>query len=202
MLKRIFDLVFCGLLLVLAAIPMIVIAMLVRTTMGPPVFFRQKRPGYRARPFVLLKFRTMRDTRDEDGRLLPDDLRLVKPGTVLRRLSLDELPQLFNVMKGDLSFVGPRPLLMEYLPLYTPRQARRHDVKPGITGWTQVNGRNALTWEEKFDLDVWYVENRSFALDMKILCMTIMKVIKREGISAEGSATMPVFRGSRGSNDD
>lgn len=202
MLKRAFDLMFCGVLLILAVIPMIVIAMLVRITMGSPVFFKQKRPGYRARPFVLLKFRTMRDVRDDDGQLLPDDLRLAKLGIVLRRLSLDELPQLFNVMKGDLSFVGPRPLLMEYLPLYTPRQARRHDVKPGITGWTQVNGRNALTWEEKFDLDVWYVENRSFILDMKILCMTIMKVIKREGITAEGSATMPVFRGSRGNNND
>jgi sugar transferase EpsL len=201
MLKRGFDLVLCGAALIIAALPMVVIGILIRITMGPPVLFKQQRPGYKARPFVLLKFRTMGNVTDDNNELLPDDKRLTGTGTILRKISLDELPQLFNVMKGDLSFVGPRPLLMEYLPLYTPRQARRHDVKPGITGWTQVNGRNALTWEEKFDLDIWYVEHRSFMLDLKILLMTVMKVVKREGITAEGSATMPVFKGSGENNN-
>lgn len=177
---------------------MMIIAIIIRIDMGSPVLFKQQRPGYRSKPFVLLKFRTMRDTRDENNQLLPDNLRLSSLGIVLRKLSLDELPQIFNVIKGDLSFVGPRPLLMEYLPLYTSRQARRHDVKPGITGWTQVNGRNALTWDEKFEHDIWYVEHRSFLLDMKILGMTITKVMKREGITAQGSATMPLFKGSKG----
>lgn len=201
MLKRSFDLVLCAGALVGAAVPMIVIGMLIRITMGPPVLFRQQRPGYKGRPFILLKFRTMCDVRDENNELLSDQQRMTRFGEILRKASLDELPQLFNVLRGDLSFVGPRPLLMEYLPLYTPRQARRHDVKPGITGWTAVSGRNALTWEEKFELDIWYVENRSFLLDMKILLMTVAKVLKREGITAEGSATMPVFRGS-GENDN
>ncbi len=201
MLKRVFDLVFGVILLVIAAVPMMIIGILIRATMGPPVLFRQRRPGYKARPFVVLKFRTMSNTRNSNDELLPDEKRLTGFGSVLRKTSLDELPQLFNVIKGDLSFVGPRPLLMEYLPLYTPRQARRHDVKPGITGWTQVNGRNALTWEEKFDLDIWYVENRSFLLDLKILFMTAMKVAKREGITAEGSVTMPVFKGSGEKNN-
>lgn len=198
MLKRIFDLAFAVVLIVLLAIPMMIIAIIIRIDIGSPVLFKQQRPGYRSKPFVLLKFRTMRDTRDENNQLLPDNLRLSSLGIVLRKLSLDELPQIFNVIKGDLSFVGPRPLLMEYLPLYTSRQARRHDVKPGITGWTQVNGRNALTWDEKFEHDIWYVEHRSFLLDMKILGMTITKVMKREGITAQGSATMPLFKGSKG----
>lgn len=198
MLKRIFDLAFAVVLIVLLAIPMMIIAVIIRIDIGSPVLFKQQRPGYRSKPFVLLKFRTMRDTRDENNQLLPDNLRLSSLGIVLRKLSLDELPQIFNVIKGDLSFVGPRPLLMEYLPLYTSRQARRHDVKPGITGWTQVNGRNALTWDEKFEHDIWYVEHRSFLLDMKILGMTITKVMKREGITAQGSATMPLFKGSKG----
>jgi sugar transferase EpsL len=197
MLKRAFDLLLGVVLLILAAVPMIFIGILIRVAMGPPVLFKQQRPGFKARPFVLFKFRTMLNTTDESNELLPDRQRITTLGNFLRKMSLDELPQLFNVMKGDLSFVGPRPLLMEYLPLYTPRQARRHDVKPGITGWTQVNGRNTLTWEEKFDLDIWYVENENFLLDMKILFMTIIKVIKREGITAEGSATMPIFKGSK-----
>lgn len=201
MLKRIFDLSLSCVLLIILGIPMLIICVIIAVTMGRPVLFRQMRPGYKAKPFVILKFRTMNDAHGPDGRLLPDELRLTKIGKVLRRLSLDELPQLINVFKGDLSFVGPRPLLMEYLPLYTERQARRHDVKPGISGWTQVNGRNALSWDEKFDLDMWYVENQGFCLDMRILWMTFIKVIKREGISAEGSVTMPLFQGSKEKND-
>jgi sugar transferase EpsL len=201
MLKRIFDLALSCVLLIVLGLPMLIICIIIVITMGKPVLFRQMRPGYKAKPFVILKFRTMNDARSPDGQLLPDEVRLTKIGKVLRRLSLDELPQLINVFKGDLSFVGPRPLLMEYLPLYTERQARRHDVKPGISGWTQVNGRNALSWEEKFDLDMWYVENQGFCLDMRILWMTFIKVIKREGISAEGSVTMPLFQGSKGKND-
>ena len=181
---------------------MAVISLIIFISMGSPVIFSQMRPGYKARPFMIMKFRTMNDARGPDGQLLPDELRLMKVGKVLRKLSLDELPQLFNVLKGELSFVGPRPLLMEYLPLYTERQARRHDVKPGITGWTQVNGRNALTWEEKFEFDIWYVDHRSFFLDMKILWVTFVKVIKREGITAEGSATMPEFKGSKEHKSD
>jgi lipopolysaccharide/colanic/teichoic acid biosynthesis glycosyltransferase len=181
---------------------MIIISIFIFISMGSPVLFRQKRPGKKEVPFIILKFRTMDESRDEKGNLLPDGQRMTFLGKYLRRFSLDELPQILNVLKGDLSFVGPRPLLMEYLPLYTPQQARRHDVKPGITGWTQVNGRNALTWEEKFDLDIWYVDHRSFLLDMKILLMTVMKVLKREGITAEGSATMPVFKGSGENSDD
>jgi lipopolysaccharide/colanic/teichoic acid biosynthesis glycosyltransferase len=154
------------------------------------------RPGLHGKPFVMLKFRTMTDQRDANGELLPDDLRLTRFGKWLRSTSLDELPELFNVLKGEMSLVGPRPLLMEYLPRYTPEQARRHEVKPGITGWAQVNGRNALSWEEKFQLDVWYVDHWNLWLDMKILLLTIWKVLKREGISAEGSATMPVFTGN------
>lgn len=202
MLKRSFDLLFVLLLLIVLCIPMTVISLIILKTMGRPVLFRQIRPGYKGKPFMIMKFRTMNDARDPEGQLLPDEFRLTKFGKNLRRLSLDELPQLFNVLKGELSFVGPRPLLMEYLPLYTERQARRHDVKPGITGWTQVNGRNALTWEEKFEFDIWYVDNRSFFLDMKILWMTIVKVIQREGITAEGSATMPEFKGSKEHKSD
>ena len=165
--------------------------------MGSPVLFKQVRPGLRGRPFMMYKFRTMTDERDIQGRLLPDEQRLTKLGRFLRSTSLDELPELFNVLKGDMSLVGPRPLLMEYLPLYTPEQARRHEVRPGITGWAQVNGRNAISWEEKFRYDVWYVDNWSFWLDIKILWMTIVSVLKREGISAQGHVTMPPFTGSR-----
>lgn len=205
MLKRTFDLFLALILLAILIVPMGLIGLFVLFSMGRPVIFRQVRPGYRAKPFMMMKFRTMKDARGPDGALLPDELRLTPVGRTLRQWSLDELPQLFNVLQGDLSFVGPRPLLMRYLPLYSEYQARRHEVKPGITGWTQVNGRNALTWEEKFDLDIWYVEHRGFALDMKILFMTAIKIIKREGITAEGSETMPEFRGSgngaRGTSD-
>ena len=196
MLKRLFDFILALVLLIFLSIPMGIIALIILVSMGRPVMFRQIRPGFRARLFMIMKFRTMDDARGPDGQLLADELRLSMTGRILRKLSLDELPQLLNVLKGELSFVGPRPLLVQYLPLYNERQARRHDVKPGITGWAQVNGRNALTWDEKFDLDVWYVDHQSFLLDMKILWMTFVKVLKREGIAAAGSATMPEFKGS------
>ncbi|WP_461393249.1 sugar transferase [Deferrisoma sp.] len=182
--------------LILAGPVCAVLSALVRAKLGTPVFFRQVRPGMHGRPFVMYKFRTMTDARGPDGELLPDAERLTPFGRWLRSTSLDELPELFNVLKGEMSLVGPRPLLMEYLPLYTPEQARRHEVKPGITGWAQVNGRNALTWEEKFRLDVWYVDNQSLWLDLKILLLTLKKVLLREGISAAGEATMPRFTGT------
>ncbi len=169
------------------------IALLVKLDSPGPVFFRQVRPGLHGRPFVIYKFRTMREAYDEQGNPLPDEQRLTRLGRWLRSTSLDELPELFNVLKGEMSLVGPRPLLMEYLDRYTPEQARRHEVKPGITGWAQVNGRNAISWEEKFRLDVWYVDNWSLWLDLKIILLTAWKVLKREGISASGHATMPVF---------
>jgi sugar transferase EpsL len=194
--KKAFDLLLSLVLTVVFAVPMAIVASAILFSMGRPVFFRQVRPGYRGRPFTILKFRTMNDARDAAGGLLPDEQRLTRTGSVLRKFSLDELPQLFNVLKGDLSFVGPRPLLMQYIPLYDEHQARRHEAKPGITGWAQVNGRNAITWEEKFDLDVWYVDHMSFGLDMKILGLTAAKVLKREGIAAEGCGTMPEFKGS------
>ncbi len=202
MLKRAFDVVFALMLLVLLWIPMLVVALAVMATMGLPVLFRQERPGLHGRPFVLVKFRTMtNDTGDKDGPLR-DEVRLTRVGRILRNTSLDELPQLFNVIRGDLSFVGPRPLLMEYLPRYTREQARRHEVKPGITGWAQVNGRNALNWEERFKLDVWYVDHRSFGLDMRILWLTARSVLRREGISAPGHETMPKFRGTAGLREE
>lgn len=194
--KRVVDIVGASVGIILFAPVMLVVALLVLLTMGRPVLFRQQRPGLRGKPFTLYKFRTMRDARTPSGELLPDELRLTTFGKWLRSTSLDELPELFNVLKGEMSLVGPRPLLMEYLPRYSPEQARRHEVKPGITGWAQVNGRNALSWEEKFRMDVWYVDNWNLWLDMKILLLTIWKVLKREGISAEGSATMPVFTGN------
>ena len=194
--KRVVDIVGASVGIILLAPVMLAVALLVLLTMGRPVLFRQQRPGLRGKPFTLYKFRTMRDARTASGELLPDDLRLTTFGKWLRSTSLDELPELFNVLKGEMSLVGPRPLLMEYLPRYSPEQARRHEVKPGITGWAQVNGRNALTWEEKFRMDVWYVDHWNLWLDMKILLLTIWKVLKREGISAEGSATMPVFTGN------
>lgn len=195
MVKRSFDLV-CSLSLLFITFPIIgVCALLVRRKLGTPVLFKQERPGLHGKPFHIYKFRTMTDERDGQGELLPDDVRLTRFGRLLRKLSLDELPQLFNVVKGDISLVGPRPLLMEYLPRYTPRQARRHEVKPGITGWAQVNGRNTISWEEKFELDVWYVENRSFWLDLKILWLTFFKVVRSEGVSKEGHATMTKFMG-------
>ncbi len=196
LIKRLFDLLISLVLLILLSPVMLVIAVLVRIKLGKPVLFSQERPGLHGRLFRLYKFRTMRDLRGADGRLLPDEERLTKFGRFLRASSLDELPELFNVLKGEMSLVGPRPLLVAYLDRYTPEQARRHEVLPGITGWAQVNGRNALSWEAKFKLDVWYVDNQTFCLDLKILFLTLWKALKREGISAPGSATAPEFMGS------
>lgn len=195
--KRFLDFIFSFSLLLVFLLPLLVLVLLIRYNLGSPFFFRQTRPGLHGRPFEMVKFRTMTDERDADGNLLPDAERLTKFGKFLRSTSLDELPELWNVLKGDMSLVGPRPLLMEYLPLYTKEQARRHEVRPGITGWAQVNGRNALSWEEKFALDVWYVENQSFWLDIKILWLTVKKVLVREGISATGEATMSKFTGTK-----
>lgn len=195
-LKRVLDLVGASIGLLLLSPLMAFVALLIPFTMGPPILFRQVRPGLHGKPFVMYKFRTMLDLRDEQGNLLPDEKRLTPLGRFLRSTSLDELPELFNVLKGDMSLVGPRPLLMEYLDRYTPEQFRRHEVKPGITGWAQVNGRNALTWEEKLKLDVWYVDHWSLWLDLKILALTLWKVIKREGINHPGQATMEEFKGS------
>jgi len=193
--KRFLD-ISLTLTVLLPLLPMLgTVAILVRLKLGRPVIFRQLRPGWQGRPFWLMKFRTMTDAYDENGKLLPDEARLTPIGNFLRTTSLDELPELFNVLKGDMSLVGPRPLLMQYLDRYTPEQARRHEVKPGITGWAQINGRNALTWEEKFKLDVWYVDNWSLWLDIKILFITVWKIIKREGISHPGHATMEEFKG-------
>lgn len=195
MLKRSFDFITAlGALIVISPL-VVLMALLVRLFLGAPILFSQIRPGLHGQAFTVYKFRTMTDEKDASGALLPDDVRLTPFGLFLRRSSLDELPQLFNVLKGDVSLVGPRPLLMEYLPLYTPEQAKRHLVRPGITGWAQVNGRNAISWERKFELDVWYVDNRSFLLDMKILFLTVKKVLIKEGISAQGMETMPRFEG-------
>ena len=193
--KRCIDIVGAGLGLIVLAPVLIVLAIMIWMRMGRPVIFKQMRPGLQGRSFFMYKFRTMTDERDENGVLLADEMRLTRLGRFLRSSSLDELPELFNVLKGDMSLVGPRPLLMQYLERYTPEQARRHEVKPGITGWAQVNGRNAISWEEKFALDVWYVDNCSLWLDVKILFMTAIKVFQREGISAEGEATMQEFMG-------
>lgn len=197
MLKRLFDIVAaaCGLLLLSPVIA--IVAWQIRRKLGTPVLFRQVRPGLHGKPFEMIKFRTMRDALDAQGNPLPDAERLTAFGRFLRSSSLDELPELWNVLKGDMSLVGPRPLLMEYLALYTPEQQRRHDVRPGITGWAQVNGRNAITWEEKFRLDLWYVENQSFGLDLKTLLLTVKKVVVRDGISAKGEATTSKFTGSK-----
>lgn len=174
---------------------MLVISILIIISMGHPILFKQKRPGLHGKPISIFKFRTMIDKRDEQGNMLPGKMRLTKLGIFLRKYSMDELPQLFNVLKGELSLVGPRPLLMEYLSIYTEEQARRHEVKPGITGWAQINGRNAINWDEKFKLDIWYVNNFSLALDMKILLLTIIKVIKKDGVSAKEHYSMERFRG-------
>ncbi|WP_310467828.1 sugar transferase [Sphingomonas sp.] len=195
--KRLFDLLAASFALVLLAPVLLVVAVLVRIKLGAPVLFRQVRPGLHAAPFTVLKFRTMLDAAGPDGQPLPDSERLTPFGRFLRASSLDELPELWNVVKGDMSLVGPRPLLMEYVPLYTPEQARRHAVRPGITGWAQVNGRNALSWDEKFALDLWYVDHHNFWLDLRILWQTVVKVVARHGISAEGEATMPRFTGSK-----
>ncbi len=196
MIKRLFDFTLSFLLLTLLVPLIFVLALVIRITMGAPVIFRQLRPGLKGRPFYLYKFRTMSDGVDSRGNTLDDQQRLTSVGRWLRKYSLDELPQLLNVLKGELSFVGPRPLLMVYLERYTPEQARRHEVKPGITGWAQVNGRNAITWEDKFAYDLWYVDHYSPGLDFKILWLTLIKVLKAEGISQEGLATMSEFMGS------
>jgi lipopolysaccharide/colanic/teichoic acid biosynthesis glycosyltransferase len=195
-LKRSIDLIFSFLALAILSPFMLVLAVSVRLKIGPQVFFTQMRPGRRGQPFQMLKFRTMTNERSFDGQLLPDAVRLPPFGQFLRSTSLDELPELWNVLKGEMSLVGPRPLLMEYLPLYSSEQARRHEVRPGITGWAQVNGRNAITWEEKFKLDVWYVDHQSLWLDIKILWLTVKKVLVRDGIGFEGEATMSRFTGS------
>lgn len=195
-LKRFFDIISSMLAIIVLAVPMILLAILVRIKLGGPVIFKQDRPGKDGRIFTLMKFRTMTNQCDENGDLLPDEVRLTKFGAFLRSTSLDELPELFNILKGDMSVIGPRPLLVQYLPRYNEHQARRHNVKPGLSGWAQVNGRNAISWEQKFDYDVEYVENISLMLDIKILFMTIINVIKKDGISSENSATMEEFMGS------
>jgi lipopolysaccharide/colanic/teichoic acid biosynthesis glycosyltransferase len=196
MTKRAIDLASSFFALVLLSPLLAWTAWRVRKVVGAPVLFRQGRPGLHGKRFELIKFRSMKDVSDQAGRVLPDQNRLTDLGSWLRATSLDELPGLWNVLRGDMSLVGPRPLLMEYLPLYSPEQARRHEVRPGITGWAQINGRNAISWEEKFKLDVWYVDNQSFWLDVKILFLTIIRVFQRSGISADGEATMPKFTGT------
>jgi lipopolysaccharide/colanic/teichoic acid biosynthesis glycosyltransferase len=193
--KRVFDLSIALVVAILMALPLLLLAIAVRWRLGAPVLFLQVRPGLKGRSFTMVKFRTMTDARGTEGQLLPDVDRMTPFGRWLRESSLDELPELWNVLKGEMSLVGPRPLLLEYLPLYTREQARRHEVRPGITGWAQVNGRNEISWEEKFKLDLWYVENQSTWLDLKILWLTVRKVLLRHGISALGDVTMPKFRG-------
>lgn len=195
--KRTVDVVGAIIGLLVFSPVLLITALLVRRQLGAPIFFRQVRPGLDGAPFRLVKFRTMRDASDATGEPLPDVKRVTNLGRFLRSTSLDELPELWNVLRGDMSLVGPRPLLMEYLPLYSPEQARRHEVRPGVTGWAQVNGRNAISWDEKFALDVWYVDNRNLWLDLKIILLTIRKVVKREGISSPGEATMSKFTGNR-----
>ena len=194
--KRSLDFLLSLIALVALSPVLLMLSIVVRMRLGSPLLFKQIRPGHRGRPFQLVKFRTMTDEKDIHGDLLPDNVRMPAFGRFLRSSSLDELPELWNVLKGDMSLVGPRPLLMEYLDLYSEEQSRRHEVRPGITGWAQVNGRNALSWEEKFALDVWYVDNRTMWLDIKILLMTVVKVFKREGVSHDGHATMEEFKGS------
>ncbi|MFH1977461.1 MAG: sugar transferase [Pseudomonadota bacterium] len=195
--KRVFDFIVALIAILLLCPVILLIAVLVRIIMGKPVFFNQKRPGLHGKSFYICKFRTMSVSYGENGLLLPDRQRITRLGAFMRKWSLDELPQLFNILKGEMSLVGPRPLLVEYLPLYTPYQARRHEVKPGITGWAQVNGRNALNWDARFKLDVWYVDHHSFNLDMKIIFLTIWKILKREGINQPGQATMEEFKGDK-----
>ena len=194
--KRILDILISLTAISILSPVLIILALLVRVKLGSPVLFRQKRPGYHGRIFGLMKFRTMTDAKDAKGELLPDEARLTDFGKKLRSTSLDELPEFFNILKGDMSFVGPRPLLVQYLPLYNEEQAHRHDVLPGLTGWAQVNGRNAISWEKKFEYDVWYTRNVSFLLDLKIVLMTVGKVLKRDGISSENHATMEFFTGT------
>lgn len=194
--KRLFDICVSVVAIVLLS-PLLFVTMFVtRIKLGGPVFFRQQRPGLHGQPFEMVKFRTMTGSRDSEGNLLPDGERLTAYGRFLRSTSIDELPELWNVLKGDMSLVGPRPLLMEYLPLYSAEQRRRHEVRPGVTGWAQINGRNAISWDEKFAFDIWYVDNRSFFLDLKILSLTAKNVLIRRGVNAAGSPTMPKFTGS------
>jgi lipopolysaccharide/colanic/teichoic acid biosynthesis glycosyltransferase len=200
-LKRGMDIVVASTALIVLSPVFLLLAILVARDLGTPVLFRQQRPGRNGNGFVMIKFRTMRDAVDKAGRPLPDAARLTRFGRLLRASSLDELPELWNVLKGEMSLVGPRPLLMQYLPRYTPEQNRRHEVRPGVTGWAQVNGRNAISWEQKFAFDVWYVDNRSLWLDLKIMVMTLGKVLKASGISADGDATMPEFMGDQRSQD-
>lgn len=197
MLKRTFDIIFSFVLLLILSPVFFLVSNKIAKNLGKPVFFRQRRPGLNTKVFEMIKFRSMRDAIDKSGYPLPDSERLTTFGLRLRSSSLDELPGLWNVLKGDMSLVGPRPLLVEYLPLYSVEQAKRHNVRPGVTGWAQVNGRNAISWEDKFTYDVWYVENQSFRLDLKILFLTVKKVIKRENITANGEATMTLFKGSK-----
>lgn len=197
MIKRLFDIIasFSGLIILSPVI--LIVALQIKRKLSSPVLFRQERPGLNGKPFTMVKFRTMRDAFDADGNSLPNSERMTSFGNFLRSTSLDELPELWNVLKGDMSLVGPRPLLMEYLPLYNREQARRHEVRPGITGWAQINGRNAISWEEKFNLDAWYVDNQSIWLDIKVLFLTIKKVFIRDGINANSDTTMPKFTGSK-----
>jgi sugar transferase EpsL len=195
MTKRYIDIFISGVALLAFAVPALIISLLVYVKLGRPIIFRQRRPGLNGKVFEMLKFRSMTSSRDESGALLPDSVRLTAFGKWLRSTSLDEVPGLWNVFRGDMSIVGPRPLLEDYLPLYSERQLRRHDVRPGLTGWAQINGRNAISWQERFDLDLWYVENRSMVLDMKIMLMTVWKVIRREDVVAANEATMPRFGG-------
>jgi lipopolysaccharide/colanic/teichoic acid biosynthesis glycosyltransferase len=197
MIKRTFDLLASASALLVLSPVLLGVAYMVRKNLGSPVLFRQVRPGMHGKPFEMIKFRTMLDAVDAQGNVLPDEVRLTAFGRFLRSTSLDELPELWNVLKGDMSLVGPRPLLMEYLPLYSPEQARRHEARPGVTGWAQINGRNAISWEDKFKLDVWYVDNQSLWLDIRIIFLTIKKVVVRDGISADGEATMSKFTGSK-----
>ena len=194
--KRLFDFIVSALALITLFPVFVILYIIIAVKMGRPVFFRQVRPGLKGKAFKMIKFRSMTDGRDENGELLPDEQRLPAFGKMLRATSLDELPELWNVLKGEMSLVGPRPLLMEYLDLYTPEQGRRHEVRPGVTGWAQVNGRNAISWEQKFELDTWYVDNRSFWLDIKILFLTVYKVVKRDDISQDTHVTMEKFKGS------
>jgi len=194
--KRLFDFLIALLLLIGFALPLVMLTLVIRVKLGSPVFFRQTRPGLKSQPFEMVKFRTMTDERDINGDLLPDAMRLTKFGWFLRSTSLDELPELWNVLRGDMSLVGPRPLLIEYIPLYSPFQARRHEVKPGVTGWAQVNGRNAISWEDKFMLDIWYIDNQTLFLDLKILALTLKKVLIRDGITSDDGAITPLFDGN------
>ena len=196
--KRTFDIIVSIALMIILSPVMLLVACAIFIIFGRPILFKQERPGQCGKPFVIYKFRTMMNEKNKNGELLPDSERLSKFGEIIRRFSLDEMPQLFNVIKGNLSLVGPRPLLMEYLDLYSTEQARRHNVRPGITGWAQVNGRNALTWDKRFKLDVWYVDNQSFILDMKILCLTLLRVIQGDGVNQAGHVTMERFKGNIG----